>query len=46
MLMMYRSSSANLEAVNEEPSEETTEETAEPVVGMANPASVYCEEQG
>lgn len=46
MLMMYRSSSANLEAVNEEPSEETTEEIAEPVVGMANPASVYCEEQG
>lgn len=46
MLMMYRSSNVDLEAVNEEPAEETTEETAEPVVGMANPASVYCEEQG
>jgi len=46
MLMMYRSVNVNLEAVNEEPSEETAEETTEPVVGMANPASVYCEEQG
>ena len=46
MLMMYRSSNVDLEAVNEEPAEEATEETAEPVVGIANPASVYCEEQG
>ena len=38
MLMMYRSVNAKAET--------PTEETAELVVGMANPASVYCEEQG
>jgi len=38
MLMMYRSTNANLET--------STEESTETLVGIANPASVYCEEQG
>jgi hypothetical protein len=38
MLMMYRSVNAK--------AENTTEESTGTVVGIANPASVYCEEQG
>ena len=46
MLMMYRSVNTKVETPTEETTEEITEEIAEPVIGMANPASVYCEEQG
>ncbi len=42
MLMMYRSVSAKSEI----PVEEVSEEITWSVIGMANPASVYCEEQG
>jgi putative hemolysin len=42
MLMMYRSVSAKSEI----PVEEVSEEITGSVIGMANPASVYCEEQG
>ena len=38
MLMMYRSVNAKAET--------PAEETAEPVVGIANPASEYCVAQG
>jgi hypothetical protein len=52
MLMMYRSVNADLSnpiVEEDSTSEESTEEASQStgtVVGIANPASVYCEQQG